>query len=193
MWEYQHLEFKHPKTNEAPAPKPAETTTPLEAKPVKLRVNWWGADERHQATQKAMELYTQLNPHVTFDVDFSDHGGHWQKMATMSAANNAPDIFQMDLHIGEYAGRNQLADLSSVNTADIDEALLDTGKVHGLQLGIPLGSNATGLVYNKAALEKLGVPLPKTVGLGMNMLLMVKRLRRRLVKINMCFSMQLTI
>ena len=41
------------------------------------------------------------------------------------------------------------------------QRLLDTGKVNGLLLGIPLGSNATGLVYNKAAIEKLNVPLPQ--------------------------------
>ncbi len=132
-----------------------------EAKPVKLRVNWWGGDERHQATQKAMELYTKLHPNVTFEVDFADYGGYWDKMATLSAADNLPDIMQMDSNLGTYYQHGQLAELTGIETSNIDEALLNVGKIDGKLYGLPLGGNAVGLVYNKAALEKLNVEPPQ--------------------------------
>lgn len=131
--------------------------------PVKLRILWWGSQARHDATLKALDLYTGKNPGVTFETEFSGWDGYWDKLATQSAAQNAPDIIQMDAsYLAEYAGRNQLADLSSgIATDDIDPGLLDTGKFKGKQYAIPLGNNAIGLAYNKQAVKQLGLTMPQ--------------------------------
>ncbi|MGM0882461.1 MAG: ABC transporter substrate-binding protein [Bacillota bacterium] len=133
------------------------------AGPVKLRILWWGSQSRHDATLKALDLYTQKNPNVTFEPEFSGWEGYWDKLATQSAAKNAPDIIQMDAsYLAEYAGRNQLADLSAgISTGDIDAALLDTGKYQDKLYAIPLGNNAIGMAYNKEAVEKLGITKPE--------------------------------
>lgn len=153
-----------PDTSDSPstAAETKSTGTPeKEQEPVKLRASWWGSDQRHELTQKVMELYTQKNPNITFEVNFSAYDGYFEKLATTTAAKNAPDIFQMDSHIGEYAENNQLAEITNVNTADLDKALLETGVRLGKQYGIPLGNNATCIVYNKSALEKLGIAPPE--------------------------------
>ncbi|WP_169088744.1 ABC transporter substrate-binding protein [Paenibacillus sp. PL91] len=131
---------------------------------VKLRILWWGSQSRHDATLKALDLYTQKNPNVTFEPEFSGWEGYWDKLATQSAAKNAPDIIQMDAsYLAEYAGRKQLADLSTgISTEDIDGALLNTGKYQDKLYAIPLGNNAIGMTFNKEAVEKLGITKPKS-------------------------------
>lgn len=131
---------------------------------VKLRIVWWGSQERHDATIKVLELYKEKNPNITFEMEFSGWDGYWDKLATQSAAKNAPDIIQMDAqYLQEYAGRNQLADITdTINTDDVEASLLDSGKVNDKLYAVPLGNNAFGMIYNKSVFEKLGVETPKT-------------------------------
>ncbi|MCZ8513270.1 extracellular solute-binding protein [Paenibacillus filicis] len=131
-------------------------------KPVKLRIVWWGSQARHDATLKALDAYTKKHPNVTFEPEFSGFDGYADKLATQAAAKNAPDIIQMDpAWLAEYAGRNQLADLSKgINTGDVDKSLVDSGKYKDKLYAIPLGNNATGMVFNKNAVDKLGVTPP---------------------------------
>ncbi|MGG1553431.1 ABC transporter substrate-binding protein [Paenibacillus ferrarius] len=130
--------------------------------PVKLRILWWGSQARHDATQKALELYTKKNSNVTFEKEYSTWDGYWDKLAVQYTANNAPDIIQMDAtYLNDYSTRNLLADLSSVSTEDIDKGLIDTGKVNGKLYGFPISTTSFGMVYDKVALEKFGIQAPK--------------------------------
>ncbi|SDO03740.1 ABC-type glycerol-3-phosphate transport system, substrate-binding protein [Paenibacillus sp. yr247] len=131
-------------------------------KPIKLRIMWWGSQARHDATLKALNAYTQKHPNITFEPEFSGIDGYADKLATQASAKNAPDIIQMDAKwLAEYAGRNQLADLSKgIRTEDIDKSLVDSGKYKDKLYAIPLGNNANGMIYNKNTVDKLGVTPP---------------------------------
>ncbi|MFD1954804.1 ABC transporter substrate-binding protein [Paenibacillus thailandensis] len=130
---------------------------------VKLRIMWWGAETRHQATLNALEEYTKLNPNVTFEPEYSGMEGYLDKLSTQAAANNAPDIIQIDPSwVADWASRSQLADLTnSVDLSNVDEKLANGGKYDGKQVAIPLGSTAYGMVYDKASLEKMGLTAPQ--------------------------------
>lgn len=130
-------------------------------KPVKLRIAWWGSQTRHDATMQALDLYTEQHPNITFEPEYASWGGYWDKLNTEIAARQAPDIIQMDSTvILQYVANNQLAELTSVDTSDMEAALLDTGKFNGKLYAIPLGNNINGIAYNKSAIEKLGLPEP---------------------------------
>lgn len=130
--------------------------------PVKLRIMWWGAQARHDATLKALELYTKNNPNVTFEPEYSSFDGFGDKLTTKAAAGDLPDIVNIDpTWLAEYGGRNLLADLSSSNLSNVDNALIESGKYNGKLIGIPLANNATSVIYNKDAIEKLGLTPPK--------------------------------
>ncbi|TVY10752.1 ABC transporter substrate-binding protein [Paenibacillus cremeus] len=140
----------------------AATTTDSKA-PVKLRILWWGSQPRHDATLKALEAYTKKNPNVTFEPEYQAFDGYIDKLSTQAAARNTPDIFQMDAAwFNDWSSSNRLVDLSSVNTKDVDKALLDTGTYKGKVYAVPLGNNALGMVYNKTVFDKLGVKPPQT-------------------------------
>lgn len=133
-----------------------------EEETIKLRVMWWGSQTRHDATLKALDKYTELNPHVTFEPEFSGWDGYWDKLSTQAAAKNAPDIIQMDAaYLQEYATRGQLTEILDVDVSQVDQALLDSGKVDGKLYAVALGNNAYGMAYNKEAVEKLGLDIPQ--------------------------------
>ncbi|MBW7453838.1 ABC transporter substrate-binding protein [Paenibacillus sepulcri] len=131
-------------------------------KPVKLRIMWWGAQERHEATLAALDLYTKNNPNVTFEPEYSGIDGYLDKLSTQAAANNAPDVIQLDPGwTPDWAARNQLALLTpEVDVSKIDPKLLAGGQADGNQYAVPLGSVAYGMIFDKAALDKLGVKTP---------------------------------
>jgi multiple sugar transport system substrate-binding protein len=148
---------------EGKASEPISSKGTTGTNPIKLRVMWWGSQARHDATLRILELYTKKNPNVTFETEYSGYDGYLDKLTTEAAARNAPDIIQMDAPwLADWNGRGQLADLSSgIRTNDIDSKMLETGKFKEKLTAVPLGSNAWGMIYDKAALEKLGMSGPK--------------------------------
>ncbi|QAY65390.1 ABC transporter substrate-binding protein [Paenibacillus protaetiae] len=129
---------------------------------VKLRIMWWGAEARHQATLNALDLYTKEHPNVTFEPEYSGMDGYLDKLSTQAAAKNAPDIFQIDPSwVSDWASRGQLAELPNVDLSNVDAKLVNAGKYEDKQIAVPLGSAAEGMIYDKAALEKMGLTAPQ--------------------------------
>jgi len=139
---------------------PSKSATSNE--PVKLRVMWWGSQPRHEATLAALELYTKNHPNVTFEPEYSGMDGYLDKLSTQAAANNAPDIVQLDPGwMPDWMSRKQLVELApEVDVSKFDGKLLSGGQLDGKQYAIPLGSVAFGMVYDKAAMDKLGIANP---------------------------------
>jgi multiple sugar transport system substrate-binding protein len=145
------------KTNDSK--EPAAPTN--EAK--KLSIMWWGPDARHEATLKALDVYTAQNPSVTFTPEYLAWDPFWAKLPTLAASKTMTDILQMDAaFINEYVSRGTLEDLSDIDlTGIVDPKIIENLKIDGKLYGIPLSHNAQGFAYNKTALEAAGVTLPK--------------------------------
>lgn len=128
-----------------------------------LRIAWWGSDARHEYTQKVIDLYMEKNPNVKVDVEYASFDDYWKKLAPQAAANQLPDIVQMDIsYISQYAKNGQLEDLApyvgkQINLGDVSENVISTGVVNGKQYGIPSGVNVLGFHYDPAILKKAGI------------------------------------
>ncbi|GAA0463031.1 sugar ABC transporter substrate-binding protein [Actinoplanes capillaceus] len=136
---------------------------------VELSFFWWGAEARAQLTEQALALYTTKHPEVTFKKTWQANQGYFDKLATLTAGNDAPDIFQIDdNYLAEYATRNVTQDLSEyqksgkIDTSKFPEGLVTYATVDGKLAGVPFGENTQGLVFNKTKLEAAKVPLPTT-------------------------------
>jgi len=134
---------------------------------VTLRLAWWGNPTRDERTLKVVEMYMAQNPNVIIQTETTGWAGYWDKLASQAAANDLPDIIQMDYaYITQYAQKNLLADLSSylntnqISLKDVDENLLVGGKVQGKLYGISLGTNAWCILYDPAILKKAGLETP---------------------------------
>ena len=138
-------------------------------KPVELSIFWWGAEKRADLTGQALALYTKKHPNVTFKKTWQANQGYFDKLATLTAGGNAPDIFQIDdNYISEYAGRNVTLDLTpykddkKLDVSKFPESLLKYGEVDGKLAGVAFGENTQGLVYDKTLLDKHKLPAPTT-------------------------------
>src|SRR6188768_2318309 len=135
---------------------------------VELSFFWWGAQARADLTEKALALYTSKHPNVTFKKTWQANQGYFDKLATLTAGGNAPDIFQIDdNYIAEYAGRNVTLDFTPyagdgrLDLSKFPPGLRDYGKVDGKLAGVAFGENTQGLVYDKTLLDKNKLPAPK--------------------------------
>jgi multiple sugar transport system substrate-binding protein len=134
--------------------------------PVTLRIGWWGGDNRHNRTQQAIDLFEQEHPNITVKPEFSDWTGYWDKLATSTSGGNAPDVIQMDqLYLASYAARGSLADLGSLSqldTSNLDETVLGTGRWDGTLYAMPISTTSYALMVNTDLVKSLGTPLPDT-------------------------------
>ncbi len=133
--------------------------------PVELRFAWWGSDSRHKTTQKVIDAYEAEHPNVTINGEFSEFSGYWDKLATATAAKDAPDIIQMDeKYLRDYAGRGALLDLTTesdvLSTADFDENALKSGEFDGGLYGLSTGVNAYSILANPEMFAAAGVEMP---------------------------------
>ncbi|KKI92152.1 ABC transporter substrate-binding protein [Bacillus sp. SA1-12] len=128
-----------------------------------LSIMWWGPQERHDATLKALDIYTEQNPDVKFKPEYLAWDGYWSKLPTLAASKSMTDILQMDsAYMDEYVSRGTLEDLSDIDLSGIvDPKIIENLKIDGKLYGIPLSHNGQGLAFNKAELEAAGIPLPQ--------------------------------
>lgn len=152
----------------AGAASAAATKAPDKKDPVKLRIAWWGGQSRHDYTLKVIELYQKLNPHVTIESEYAPFDDYWKKLAPQAAANQLPDIIQMDIsYLTQYGGRDQLEDLTpytkngSLDISSVSANAVDGGKVNGKLVAMNLGVNALGITMDFNMLKTLGIETPK--------------------------------
>lgn len=131
-----------------------------------LTVAWWGNQTRNERTQAALDKYTELNPGVTFDGQFSEWSDYWNKLATAAAGHSLPDVLQMDYaYLDQYVTNNLLVDLTpyiedgTLNVDDCSEDIINSGSVDGKVYSIPIGVNAPAMVYNKTITDQAGVEI----------------------------------
>jgi multiple sugar transport system substrate-binding protein len=131
---------------------------------VTLRFTWWGSDTRTKLTQQVIDAYQKDHPNVTIKGEFGEWAGYWDKLATTVAANDAPDVIQMDeKYLREYADRGALLDLKKaqgLDTGKFEPDTLGAGEFDGGLYGLNAGINSFAVVVNPAAFKTAGVAIP---------------------------------
>ncbi|GAA1135702.1 extracellular solute-binding protein [Kribbella jejuensis] len=131
---------------------------------VTLRFTWWGSDTRTKLTQQVIDAYQKDHPNVTIKGEYGEWSGYWDKLATTVAANDAPDIIQMDeKYLREYADRGALLDLKKaqgLDTSKFEPDTLGAGEFDNGLYGLNAGINSFAVVVNPAAFKTAGVPIP---------------------------------
>ncbi|KQQ54295.1 ABC transporter ATP-binding protein [Rhizobium sp. Leaf311] len=139
---------------------------PAFAQAARLRLLWWGSQERADRTNKAIAAYKKAKPDLDIAGEFAGWSDYWPRLATQVAGRNAPDLIQMDYrYIFEYARRGALAPLDeyvgkALKIEDFGTPNIDSGRVDGKLYGINLGVNSSSVFFDAAAWEKAGVKAP---------------------------------
>lgn len=145
--------------------KPADAAPTLPTGPVNMRMSWWGGESRHKATLAVFEEYSKKFPNVKIEGEYSGTTGPYlTKLLTQLAGNTAPDVIQVDYkwvkdlteQKDNFVNYNDV--LKRFDTSQIDMKLSEQYCSNkGFLLGLPIGLNAFGLMYNPAVFQKNGI------------------------------------
>jgi multiple sugar transport system substrate-binding protein len=153
----------------SPASAKTVKDNPALEQPKTVRIAWWGNQTRNNHTQEVLHMYSKAHPDTVLIGEYVDWNGYWDKLAMQTAANNLPDIIQMDYsYIGQYADKNLLVDLlpysakgkGYLDLKGIPGDFLSPGIIDGRLYGISLGINALVVFYDPVVFEEAGIESP---------------------------------
>ena len=129
--------------------------------PVTLRLVWWGNDVRAAATEDAVALFEEQYPNITVETESLPYDGYHDKLSTQIAANDAPDVQQLQGEfMVQYGNQGALLPLTDVDTANLDPGTLTNGQIDGDQVSVPTGLSTLVVVANPAVFAQAGVEIP---------------------------------
>lgn len=180
---------------EAGTTETAESTEGSNSGSANLVMAWWGNQTRNERTQKIIDLYSEQNPGVTIDGQFSEFNDYWQKLATAAAGHSMPDIVQMDYkYLNQYVTNGLLVDLTpyiedgTINTADCNQDVLNSGSVNGGLYALCNGINSPALLYNKTLLDENGITVKDNMTLDEFIDICKEVYEKTGYKTNLCYN-----
>lgn len=137
---------------------------------VELNFSWWGNDDRHQATQEAIDAFNAAHAGtVKVTGQPSGFGNLEETFATRYAGGTAADIMTLNYPwVIQYSpdgtgfyDLDQVKD--SFDFSQYEPGFLEFGKSGGKMQAVPYGQNTLGFYVNKSAFERVGITeIPKT-------------------------------
>lgn len=131
-----------------------------------LGISWWGTPAVHEFTLEVCEKFTEKTG-IEMEPLYLSWADYWQKLNTLSAAGELPDIIRQDYSvISQYATKGLLEPLDSyiesgeLDMSNVDEEKLAGGKIDGQLYGVNVGSNALCLVYDEEMIREAGMEVP---------------------------------
>ena len=119
-----------------------------------LRFTFWGPNFYQQFTKEMVDAFTSSSG-VPVSVEPAEWSGYWDKLATQTAANDSPDVINMDgKYLAEYAGRGALADLESAAKVDVSGLSSDRSRRRSG------GRQALRRLHRQQRLRRPGQPHP---------------------------------
>jgi multiple sugar transport system substrate-binding protein len=129
--------------------------------PVTLRLVWWGNDVRAAATEDAVAAFEEKYPNITVETEALPYDGYHDKLSTQIAANDAPDVQQLQGEfMAQYGNQGALLPLTDVDTTNLDPGTLKNGFIDGEQIAVPTGLSTLVVVANPALFDQAGVEMP---------------------------------
>lgn len=133
-----------------------------------LRFAWWGGAGRHEATLKAIAAFERQNPGLKIKAEYMGFNGYLERLTTQIAGGSEPDIMQINwAWLAMFSKRGSgFADLQQygrhIALDQFSAEDLDQGRVEGKLNALPSAFTARVFLWNQAAFQRAGLPLPKT-------------------------------
>ncbi len=160
-----------------------------------LVMAWWGNQTRNERTQTILDMYSEENPGVTIDGQFSEFNDYWNKLATAAAGHSMPDIVQMDYkYLQQYVNNNLLVDLTpyiedgTIDVGNCNQDVLNSAQVNGGLYALCNGINAPALLYNKTLLDENGITVKDNLTMDEFVTLSREIEEKTGYKTNLCYN-----
>lgn len=144
----------------------AETTGNGED-PITLKVMTWNNNpEGTKKEQEIFDAFTEENPHITVEQVSATYEEYNERVLTMAAGGNLPDlIWTQPAGFATFVDNGLLMDLTDqVNELDLDElqpGVIELGQVDGTQYGMIRDRATVQMGYNKNLFDEAGIDYPE--------------------------------
>ncbi|MFE5292397.1 ABC transporter substrate-binding protein [Isoptericola sp. NPDC056618] len=131
-----------------------------------LTMTVWGGDVDKTSYQERVDMLEKAHPDIKVKLQLIPSDQYEQKVQTMIAGGNGPDIMQVAEGVNVYSSKNQILPLDeyvSKSGMDLDERFGPTGSLYSYQdkvYAIPDRSGAMIVYYNKDLFDAAGVDYP---------------------------------
>ncbi len=129
-----------------------------------ISFSWWGNDDRHQATQEAIDAFNKAHEgSIVVTGEPSGFGNLEETFATRYAGGTEADIMTVNYpwlikYSPDGTGFYDLDQVSDIiDFSQYDPGFFETGKTGGVMQAIPYGQNTLGVYLNKSAFERAGI------------------------------------
>lgn len=126
----------------------------------------WGGDADRKAYQKRIDLLVAKYPDLKVTLQLIPSDSYPQKVQTMIAGGNGPDIMQVAENVNTYSSKNQLLpldDLAKKAGLDLAQRFGAVGSTYTYQgklYAVPDRSGALIVYYNKDLFQQKGIQAP---------------------------------
>lgn len=131
-----------------------------------LTISWWGGEDRHTATQEAIDLFMETYPGITVNATYAAWDGWEEKMATAFAGGTAQDVNQVNWNwITQYdADGTTFLDLNTVSDivdlSQIGESYLAMCQIADTQAALPVAMTGRIFYWDKTSFDEVGIAIP---------------------------------
>lgn len=136
--------------------------------PCTIRFSWWGGDDRHQATNEAINLWNEKHPEIQIIAEYGGWDGWTEKVSAQLSGGTAPDIMQINYDwlisfSPDGNGFYNLSQLSSqLDLSQFDSDVLSFGEVDGILNAVTVSVSGRGMFYNSETYKRFGAEYPTT-------------------------------
>ncbi len=133
-----------------------------------IRFSWWGGDDRHEATLKAIELWEKLHPDIHIVPEYGGWDGWTEKVSAQLNGGTEPDVIQINYDwlvsfSPDGTGFYDLDLLSDqLDLSGFDKDILSFGTMNGKLNAVTVSLSGRGLFYNSQVYDKLNASFPET-------------------------------
>ncbi|GHJ36605.1 ABC transporter substrate-binding protein [Streptomyces sp. TS71-3] len=135
-----------------------------------LRYGFWGDNIRLKTYSRGFDAYARGHGTVTVVPEFADYTASQERMTTMIAAHDVPDVFWIaSPQVLTYEKNDLFHPLDEIPTLHLDDyskEQLDSFRLNGALNTIPLGVYVSAIRYNEDFARQDGVTFPDGEGPG---------------------------
>ncbi|TCL61779.1 carbohydrate ABC transporter substrate-binding protein (CUT1 family) [Hydrogenispora ethanolica] len=139
------------------------------SKPVNLKMVIWGAPKHIDMYNKLLESYKKTHPHIAVEIIIAPYGEFTEKVTSMIASGNPPDItWWSEDSLTYFADKGYFVALDGAvkkwgkdwQMADFYPSTLEGGRWKGKLYAIPFSTPAPVLFYNKKLFDEAKLKYP---------------------------------
>lgn len=116
--------------------------------------------------QELIDKFEEQNPDVHVEMQLTPWDQYWTKFDAAAGANQAADVFFMNIWVPKYAEAGVLEPLDSYMERDgfdlslYSSSIIENGTYNGVHYTVPKGTDSMAVIVNTALFEKYGVEVP---------------------------------